>query len=73
MLTNEQTSSWKYAMKSIQQMEERKCSRTNKLLAEKKAFSKMEERKCSRTNKLLTEKSNEIHSREKEKARRTSF
>ena len=40
-------------------MEERKCSRTNKLLAERKQriqLNKIEERKCSQTIKLLAEK-----------------
>ena len=36
MLTDEQASSWKKQWTQFNRMEERKCSRTNKLLAERK-------------------------------------
>ena len=60
MLTDKQASSWKKSKDlTFNTMEERKCSRTNKLLAERKQwsqFNRMEERKCSKASKFLAER-----------------
>ena len=70
MLTDEQASSWKKAMNSIQQNGKKEILTDEQASGWKKTMNSIQqngERKCSRTNKLLTEESNELNSTERKK------